>query len=272
MPGPLVFYRPGKLFPAFSVTGDRCELRCEHCQGRYLRGMRPVLDPAGLLTEARKLEASGGRGFLLSGGCDARGHVPLGRFLGAVREIKCTTSLAVNMHPGLVSETDATELLASGADVLSVDVLQDRRTINEKLHLDASPDDYRRTLELLSPGRLVPHVCVGLQSERGEEDTLELLASIRIGALVVLGLMTPPGSAGGVPPQRLVRFVRSAADRLDAPVLLGCMRPRGHAGAEIEAIEAGAAGIVNPSPATVEWASASGRGTIEVWACCALHL
>jgi len=272
MPRPLYVYRPGKLFPAFSVTGDRCELGCEHCRGRYLRGMRPVLDPAVLLTEARALEASGGTGLLLSGGCDARGRVPLERFLGAVRWIKDSTSLAVNVHPGLVDERGADALLASGADAFSVDVLQERRTISDTLHLSASPVDYRRTLEVLSPGKVVPHVCVGLQSEKGEEETLEALSSIRISALIVLGLMAPPGSGGGVPSERLAGFVRKAVERLDAPVLLGCMRPRGDSRVEMEAIGAGAAGIVNPSPATVEWASASGRRTIEVQACCALHL
>jgi uncharacterized radical SAM superfamily protein len=236
--------------------------------------MRAVRDPRELLAAARSLETSGGKGFLLSGGCDARGRVPLEGFLEAVREIKDTTRLAVNVHPGLVDAAAAPSLLASGADMFSVDVLQDRRAIAGRLHLDATPEDYRRTLELLSPGRVVPHVCVGLQSEKGEEDTLDLLASVGISALVVLGLMAPPDtpSVKEVSPDRLLRFVREAVGRLGVPVLLGCMRPRGHAGTEIGMMEAGAAGIVNPSSATVQWAKASGREAIDVQACCALHL
>jgi uncharacterized radical SAM superfamily protein len=190
-----------------------------------------------------------------------------------VRKIKDTTSLAVNVHPGLVDAAGASALLASGADVFSVDVLQDRRTIAERLHLDASPADYQRTVELLSTGKVVPHVCVGLQSEEGEEDTLEMLSSVNISAVVVLGLMAPPGSAlPSVVPDRVVRFVRRAIDRLDVPVLVGCMRPRGRADAEIEMIKAGAAGMVNPSPATVQWTEAEDREVVEVGACCALHL
>ncbi|MDW5561652.1 MAG: radical SAM protein [Methanomassiliicoccus sp.] len=270
---PLRFYRPGKKYPAFSVTGGRCELQCEHCRGRYLSGMRAVLTSEQLLHEVSSLEASGGTGFLLSGGCDARGRVPLGPFLGAVRQIKEGTSLTVNLHPGLVDAEAARALLASGADAFSVDVLQDRQVIAGRLHLDASPQDYRRTLELLSPGTVVPHVCVGLQSERGEEDTLDLLSSVRIEALVVLGLMAPPGFSDGsaVPTDRLLRFVRQAVRRIDAPVLLGCMRPRGRADAEIEIIKAGAAGVVNPASATVAWARAAGVEAAEVQACCALH-
>ncbi len=272
MARPLHFYRPGKRFPAFSVTGERCELQCDHCRGRYLRGMRAVSSPDQLISEARDLAASGGEGLLLSGGCDARGRVPLGPFLGAVREIKGTTDLAVNLHPGLVDAALARELLASGADVFSVDILQDRRTIAERLHLDASPDDYRRTLELLAPGKVVPHVCVGLQSEEGERRTLDLLSGASISALVVLGLMAPFPGGAEASTERLVRFVREAVRRVDAPVLLGCMRPRGRPEAEVEMIEAGIAGVVNPSPAAAERARSSGYEIIERQACCALHL
>lgn len=271
MARPLHFYRPGKRFPAFSVTGERCELQCDHCRGRYLRGMRAVSGPGDLISEARQLAASGGQGLLLSGGCDARGRVPLRPFLGAVREIKETTGLTVNVHPGLVDAPLARELLASGADVFSVDVLQDRQVISEQLHLDASPDDYRRTLELLAPGKVVPHVCVGLQSEEGERRTLDLLSGAIISALVVLGLMAP-GGGREVSPERLVRFVREAVSTVDAPVLLGCMRPRGRPEAEIEIIKAGVAGVVNPSPAAAEWARSSGYEIAERQACCALHL
>lgn len=272
MARPLHFYRPGKQFPTYSVTGERCELQCDHCRGHYLRGMRAVSGPDDLIVEARKLAASGGEGFLLSGGCDARGRVPLGPFLGAVREIKDTTGLVVNLHPGLVDEALAQELLASGADVFSVDVLQDRRTMAGRLHLKALPEEYRRTLELLAPGRVVPHVCVGLQPEEGEKKTLDLLSKSKIAALVVLGLMAPFPGVQKVAPDRLVRFVREAVKKVDAPVLLGCMRPRGRPEAEIEIIKAGAAGIVNPSPGAAEWARSSGYEIVEHRACCGVHL
>lgn len=272
MARPLRFYRPGKQFPAFSVTGEWCELQCDHCRGHYLRGMRAVSRPDELISEARGLAASGGEGLLLSGGCDARGRVPLAPFLHAVREIKETTGLAVNVHPGLVDAALARELLASGADVFSVDVLQDRRTIAERLHLNASPDDYRRTLELLAPGRVWPHVCVGLQSEEGERETLDMLSGASISGLVVLGLMAPFPGGAEASAERLVRFVREAVTKIDAPVLLGCMRPRGRPEAEIEIIKAGIAGVVNPSPAAAAWARSSGYEIEERRTCCAVHL
>jgi uncharacterized radical SAM superfamily protein len=70
----------------------------------------------------------------------------------------------------------------------------------------------------------------------------------------------------------VVRFIREAVGRLDVPVLLGCMRPRSDRSVELGAIEAGAAGIVNPSAAAVEMAKAKGLKIEEREECCAVHL
>lgn len=238
--------------------------------------MRAVPTPSDLELAARELLDGGGTGFLLSGGCDRRGRVPLGPFLGAVRSIKSTTSLAINLHTGLLDESEAGELADTGADAFSVDVVQDQRTIQNVLHLGAGPGDYARTLALLAPSqRLVPHVCVGLQSEKGERDTLELVRSFRVRALIVLGLMGTRGTpwdGRSVTPARLSFFIREAVDSIAAPVLLGCMRPRGQWEVEVQAIEDGIAGVVNPSPRTVGWAVEKGLVTENVPACCALHL
>jgi uncharacterized radical SAM superfamily protein len=224
------------------------------------------------MVEALELQAGGGTGMLVSGGCDARGRVPLGPFLGTIREIKKTTALSINLHPGLANDQEAKALRSTHADAFSIDVVQDPRVITEVLHLEASPDHYRRTLELLEPsGRLVPHILVGLQSERGEVASLELVASLKIGALVVLGLMDS-GTSGGVSSQRLVRFISRAVSEVEAPVVLGCMRPRGRWEDEKAAIEAGAAGIVNPSRRTAEWADHNGLEVHPIEACCAVHL
>lgn len=238
--------------------------------------MRPALTPDELERAAVRLSSEGGRGFLLSGGCDRRGRVPLGGFSAAVRRIRATTSLQVNVHPGLLDEEDAAEVISSGAEAFSVDLLQDPLTISGTLHLQASPRDYCRTMELLEPTeRLVPHVCVGLQSENGEERTLELIPTYRVRALIVLGLVGTRGTPyehRAVPPDRLARAVRSAVATVPAPVLLGCMRPRGQWEVEVQAIEDGVAGVVNPSPRTVQWALDKGYRVENVHSCCALHL
>jgi uncharacterized radical SAM superfamily protein len=181
----------------------------------------------------------------------------------------------VNLHTGLVDEEEATDLLATGVDAFSVDILQDRRAIADVLHLDASPNAYRQTMELLAPsGRLVPHTLVGLQSELGEAESLDLIASFEVRALIVLGLVPAPGAPfdRAASSERVTSFIRRAVNKVNAPVLLGCMRPRGRWEDEKEAIEAGASGVVNPSPRTAEWAEQSGLEVRRVDACCAVHL
>jgi len=237
--------------------------------------MGAVSSPEELDRRATALAAAGGTGFLLSGGCDRRGRVPLGPYLGTVGRIRDRTGLGVNLHTGLVGEEEAIALLASGADAFSTDVVQDPRTIAGTLHLDAAPGDYRRTLELLSPGgKLVPHVCVGLQSEQGEERTLDLISAIDIRAVIVLGLVPSKGTSlasAPVDPGRVVRFIARAAEMVSAPIILGCMRSRSDRTIEIGAIEAGASGIVNPSAATVAWARERGLRLEQEEVCCALH-
>ena len=236
--------------------------------------MRPLSSPAELDSAADALAAAGGTGFLLSGGCDRDGKVPLSPYLGAVRKIKERTDLRINLHTGLVGEEEARSLLSSGADAFSVDVLQDPRTIIETLHLQATPADYARTLRLLEKGRLVPHVCVGLQSEAGEAATIDLLSTIKISSIIVLGLVPSPGTPlanQAFEPTRVVRFIAAAARKLDVPILLGCMRPRSDRSLELEAIRAGASGIVNPSAGAVELARAEGLKVEEREECCALY-
>ncbi len=271
----IVAYHPGGRFPALSVTGGRCEQQCDHCQGHYLKGMGPATTPGALMERAAELERKGARGFLLSGGCDGAGRVPLAPFVPAVREIKERTSLLVNLHTGLVDGGAAAELLSSGADCFSVDVVQDRGVIREALHLEASPQDYAATLEALSPApRLVPHICVGLQSKDGERRSLELVAGYDIAALVVLGLAPARGTPWDGRTwdlRRLPRFVEQASSLLDAPVLVGCMRPRGQWEVELECIKAGAAGIVNPSSRAVEGAMFLGYAFEKREECCSFH-
>lgn len=269
-------FHPGTRFPALSVTGGRCEQQCDHCQGHYLQGMGPATTPQALLERAVDLEKAGAGGFLLSGGCDLAGQVPLGPFVPAITEIKERTSLQVNLHTGLVDGSIASELLSSGADCFSVDVVQDEAVIRDVLHLGASAKDYARTLEALSPAqRLVPHICVGLQSEEGELRSLELVSGYDMASLVVLGLVPARGTpwdGRAWDHRRLVRFVEKASSLLDAPVLVGCMRPRGDWEVELECIRAGAAGMVNPSSRTVEEAASLGYVFERREECCSFYL
>ncbi|MCD6111555.1 MAG: radical SAM protein, partial [Thermoplasmata archaeon] len=66
--GEVHLYRPTPRFPQISVTGEVCHLKCSHCAGRYLKGMRPALTGDKLKRVALEIGRGGGLGILLSGG------------------------------------------------------------------------------------------------------------------------------------------------------------------------------------------------------------
>ncbi len=247
-------------------------MRCEHCRGRHLRGMLPAESPERLIEIGIEIRDRGAAGILVSGGCDADGTVPLSPFLGAVARLR-SMGLMINVHTGLLDDDGARKLTSTGADVFSVDLLQDEGTIAGRLHLDAGPEDYERTIRSLTSAgaAVVPHVCVGLQPPEGEDRCLDLLERLDVSGVVVLALMPPPGSRPADDlDDLLVRFVERAC-RIQAPVLVGCMRPRGRWETEVRCIRAGAAGMASPSPKTVEWLRENGYEIVERNVCCALH-
>jgi uncharacterized radical SAM superfamily protein len=274
----VTFYYPGGSFPPVSVTGGSCALGCDYCGGRYLQGMWPVRTPDELWAFAERLSKGGGTGFLLSGGCDAQGRIPLMSFGAEVRHIKQATRLMVDIHSGLLDAESARALVSSGADCYSVDLVQDERVIAEVMHLPSGKDAYDATLEALFAAgapRVVPHVCVGLGSERAEEEAIALAGRYPIAALVLLAFMPTPGTRMAAAPSPSAARVLSAVKRavgLDRPVLMGCMRPRGDWQLEAQCIEAGAAGIASPSRRTEQWAAEKGYQIMRRNVCCALHL
>ncbi len=274
----VVAFFPGKDFPSISVTGGRCDLQCDHCRGRHLRGMIPVSSPWELFDLARVLDARGVEGLLLSGGCDPDGRVPLEEYHEVIGRIKSETDLTVNVHTGLLDRQSAARLVQSGPDCLSVDIVQDDRVISDVLHLRSSPRAYEDTLDALfeSGARsVVPHICVGLSGEEGELAALNLVSKYRISALVVLSFWPTRGTPlAPLPPpsdSRVLDFFQAALDTLSCPVLLGCMRPRGRWELEAKCVELGAAGIAMPSRRTLRWAEERGYAIETSRKCCALY-
>ncbi len=266
----IAVYRPGKAFPSFSVTGDQCQLMCEHCQGRFLKGMAPVTGPEHLLALADDVRSRGGTGFLLSGGCDAQGKVPLLPYVGAVRKIKTTTRLMVNIHPGLVSEEEADLLASSLADRVSFDLVLDEDVIRHRMHLGSSPDKYLRSFRALCqafPGRVAPHVLLGTGTEARDMEAIKEACREDVPCVI---LLAPMGEKVDDLEGRMLRGVEEARSH-GRTVLIGCMRPRGNPGLELRALETGAEGMASPSAETLKKIRERGWKVEERQYCCALH-
>jgi len=274
-------FAPGKRFPSISITGPRCQLGCLHCGGHFLRHMRPLTDPESLLAFCLQLAAGGGRGCLISGGCDGQGRVPLGPFLPALTQIKRTTELFINVHTGLLSREEAQRLAETGIDCASVDVVGDDETIHQVYGLRGyTTADYKSTLQALDTHgvSVAPHICVGLRFGRlsGELAALQLIrASLSPSVLVIIALMPTEGTAMATvqpPANHDIARVCALARLLfpETEIALGCMRPRGAQRREMErlAVEAGVTRIALPTQSTIGYLKEKRYTSTMLEACC----
>ncbi len=266
------FFYPGKKFPALSVTGRECMLNCHHCRGHYLRSMKDVSDPEELWRTAEGLVGDGCAGFLLSGGSDEKGRVPLSDHLEMVNKIKEETDLTINIHTGLVDETLADHVLQAGPDVISVDMIGSEETIKGVYGLSVKPEDYGLSYRWLKRRdiRVVPHVTVGLHGGRlkGEFKAIDMISDAE---LLILNSLIPSHFGSRVSDEDFMDVLKYAIDNTDAKIYLGCMRERGRVSFEKRAIELGVSGIVLPSRKTAIWAEQDHEvNTLET--CCATYL
>ena len=267
--GTVVAYYPGSDFPSVSVTGDRCDQMCEHCRAVHLRSMIPVSSGDDLSNLAHSLKDKGCGGYLLSGGCDANGSVPVGGFAKAVRD--SSSGLLVNIHAGFISKTEADELADAGVSCFSVDIHQDRGEMMTVLHLDRDPEDYSELLDILiSTGvKVVPHITVGF----GYNDlnlSGELVASKGLKDVVLLSMVPTEGTMV----EESVITEDAVMDAIDIlrekglNVILGCMRDRSLRNLERRCIDAGITRLANPSLETLRWAEENGYSVEKKRVCC----
>lgn len=232
---------------------------CLHCQGHFLKGMIPAEKPSRLWQVACELQEKGATGFLLSGGCDMNGRVPMVDFAGTLKRIKRETDLLVNVHPGLVSSKEADILSSAQVDSVSVDVVGSEETLREVYNLDCTIGDVERSLRLLREASvpLTPHICVGVHGGRlvGEWRALDMVSESDPRALVITSLLPVPGTpfeAVRAEDSDLVDFYRQSRRALPKiPIVLGCMRPRNSAWLDDTLLKEGIDGIAVPLPATL---------------------
>jgi len=250
-----------------SLTGEQCALDCAHCGGHYLSGMRPIWE----------VEPDGSTSCLISGGCDAKGRVPVLAHLDRVRAWRPGRTMV--WHVGFVSEAEL-ETIAPLVDVISFDFVGDDATIREVYGTDRTVDDYVETYRLLRrAARTLPHVTVGLRGGGlGHElPALELLGDLGADGLVILVFIPTPGTryAHRQPPSPPVvaDFLAEARLRFpDVPLYLGCMRPRGSYRDHLDplAVRAGFNVIVNPSRPARQQAAHLGLTEHRIRECCVL--
>lgn len=246
-------------------------LGCEHCRGHYLGSMKDVSDPEVLYATAMELAREGASGFLLSGGSDLEGSVPLEAHIGVLRKIRRETPLTINLHTGLVTP-DRVELIKSiPPHVVSLDMVGSTETIREIYGLDLDVEWFENSYRFLKEAciKTVPHITVGLHRGviKGEFRAVDMVSDTD---LLVLNSLIPSHTGKRVCEDDLISVLEYALDTIPGRVYLGCMRERGRSSLEIRALKAGASGIVIPGRKTLAWARENGAFE-SVQTCCAVH-
>ena len=261
----LKVYIPTMRFPAISITGSECALKCEHCNKKYLKGMKQIQDIKELERFLIQLSKKNGVGALISGGSTVDGSVPLLKFLDTIKKVKRETDLIINTHTGLLNEETAKNLADADVDIVSFDINMDEEVVRNIYHLDIELVEYKRAIDLLKKYKLniVPHICIGLHygKLKKELESIKFIEESKINpSLIVVIVLIPPKDSKikfELPkPEdiaKVIAVIRVAFPKTE--ISLGCMRPRGKIKTEIEkaAIKAGITRIEIPSKETLTW-------------------
>jgi uncharacterized radical SAM superfamily protein len=267
-PATIRFDRPARTLPV-SLTGIHCALDCAHCGGHYLKHMRPIWKVDG--------DTDDHTSYLISGGCDPAGRVPIGQRLEQVAALKPGRRL--NWHVGLIEEKELLRI-APYVDVVSFDMVGDCETAREVYGLDASPDDYLRTLEMLRRHvPVVPHLTLGLRGGRisGERAALRAMSELGLNVLTLILFIPTEGTAYAdrppLPLPDVADLLLEARHLLpETQIYLGCMRPWGTYRQTVDelAVRAGLNAIVNPTRTAEKVAAEMGLEITWGDECCSL--
>jgi uncharacterized radical SAM superfamily protein len=268
-------------FPAISVTGRWCYLNCEHCGGKLLESMFTAGSPDQLYHLMKKLVGKGAKGFLVSGGSNKEGYVPLEPYLPMVAKIKCEFPVEVVVHCGLAPPPLVDALAEAGVDGVLVDVVGSDLTLKQVCHLEHRVEVFEDLLERLSDHSLpvVPHIVVGMHYGKilGEKAALEIISKFQPAAVVIVALMPLEGTGkmhtAPPSPQDISRVMLAARLLLsNTPIVLGCARPRGDSRVSTDAlaVRCGFNGVTYPSDALFTICKRKGINLIFSEKCCGL--
>jgi len=259
----LKIYNPTGKFPAISITGSECALNCEHCDRKYLDGMKHILKSNDLEKYLLDLYNNGGTGALISGGCEPDGSIPLLEFIDTIKNIKNDTNLIINAHTGLLNEETAKKLAEAKVDIISFDINMDEEVIRNIYHLDRDREDYKIAINILQKYDLniVPHICIGLYYGKlhKELESIKVLKEINPKLIVVIVLIPPKTSKNffeSPKPSDIAKVIATIRFLLpNSEISLGCMRPRKEIKEDIEkyALKAGITRIEIPSRNSLKW-------------------
>jgi hypothetical protein len=283
----ITFYYPGMYvyngergsYPAVSITGKFCELKCNHCNGKLLENMIPALNQQSLIDVCKKIEEDGNEGVLITGGCSLNGSLPWKEFAPAIKFVKENFNLFVSVHTGIISPDDVKRLKEAKIDQALIDVIGDDNTIKRVYRLDFGVEEIENSLKALKDENIptIPHIVVGLDYGKviGEYNAIKIVKDFEPETLVFVSLTPLSGTnmKNVKPPDAEEIAILMAKARLEMPktqISLGCIRERGNRRIDVLAVECGANKIAVPSDQAINKAKEFGLKINWRKTCCSL--
>lgn len=270
------------IFIPISITENRCELFCDHCQARLLESMHRVHSPDSLWRMAVQLHQRGCRGILITGGCNREGCLPALPYINVLRRIKQELGLTLAVHSKLLDRRLADGLATANVDLVMLDVVGNTETLRTVYHLTeknlAAVTDSLHWLDQYGLPA-APHIVIGLHYGKiqGEFEALQLLRERTLRALVLVvvrPLLQTPMAKVAPPPLEMVQsiFLQARVWFPNTPLLLGCARPSGVYQHQLDrmALDAGVDGIAYPAEGIVALSRKRGLTPVFSEQCCAL--
>ena len=224
---------PGTKFPSVSITGEKCELMCKYCMGKYLKGMIRIKTPYELWSIAKGLKRRNAVGMLISGGFDRKGKLPVEPFFSTIKRIKRELDMIISIHPGLVDKDMAVKMRRSGIDVVDYELVLDPIVIKEVMNLSREPDDFIKSLEVLvreGPPHIAVHIPLGMRFGKvfKENEAVEIASEICDSMLTFLVFIPTKGTPmENIPPpnaEEVIEVIKRTRKKIKE-IVLGCMRP-----------------------------------------------
>ncbi|TET30674.1 MAG: radical SAM protein [Candidatus Heimdallarchaeota archaeon] len=266
-------------FVNISITGNDCELNCEHCQRKLLTSMIPAMNSEELIHLGDKLLLKGCKGVLISGGSNEKGSVPLLNHFEGIRYLK-ERGLKVIVHTGLVSVETAKMLKNAEVDQVLLDIIGSRETIRDVYHLDQEPEVFEKTLRILKDQGLsiAPHIVIGLHFGKilGEYEALRIISEIKPEVIVLVVLSPLEGTAmtnfETPAPEEIARICAIARIiNKNTKITFGCAKPPKIKGiTEKLIIRAGVNTISFPMDETIDFAKSLSLEVVFKELCCSL--
>ncbi|MCI2413649.1 MAG: radical SAM protein [Candidatus Aramenus sp.] len=221
-----------RKFTVLSLTGGSCSLNCFYCSAKYISSMLPAPTPEELYKEISRMYERGVKGFLVSGGFNERGELPIKKYLPVMRKAKREMEVIFNVHPGLL-DRETIEEMSDAVDIVDYEFAYSTGAYKSK-GVKRPREDYLRVLEDLidyGPKYVVPHLMLGLPSDSDEEveDVIRLLASYKPYLVNFLVLIPTPSTPSRLlkpmDVARAVRLIELGHALTGGRTSLGCMRP-----------------------------------------------